>query len=98
MLRKQMSSLTEIEPVVVLAWVVGASWGEILPNGEENIHLRGPHWGVGFDSRARLPAEEVFELNGVPIAFGVPASKMQWLDGATLDFIGGKFEVTKRAI
>src|SRR5262245_14196480 len=88
-LRQQMALICEYTPVVVLAWVIGASWGRILPNGEEDIHVRGPHWGIGFHDRAKLPANEVVELAGIPFTFGGTAEKIEWLSGATLDFIDG---------
>jgi hypothetical protein len=97
-IRREMSSIAEYQPIAVLSWVVGTSWGELLPNGEENITVLGPHWDVGYHSRAKLPPEEIFEISGIPITFGAPTKMMHWLSGATLDYIGGRFEVQKRAI
>lgn len=97
-IRREMSSIAEVQPIAVLSWVGGSSWGELLPNGEENITVLGPHWDVGYHSRANVPPEEVVEISGIPFAFGAPARMMHWLGGATLDYMGGRFEVQKRAI
>lgn len=93
-----MTSLSEREPIAVLSWIVGSSWGEIAANGEENIHVRGPHWGIGYHGRAKLPPEEIVELAGIPFTFAVPGKMMHRLNGATLDYVDGEFEVTRRAI
>ena len=97
-IRREMSSIAECQPIGVLSWVVGSSWGEMLPNGEENITVLGPHWEVGYHSSARIPSEETCEISGIRFTFAAPAKMMHWLSGATLDYIGGRFEVQKRAI
>jgi hypothetical protein len=98
MLRRIIASISEYQPVVVLSWVLGSSQGRLLPNGEEDIQVRGPHWGIGLHPRAELPSEEVVELAGLPFTFGAYGAKLEWLNGATLDYANGQFDVAKRAI
>ena len=97
-LLQQMASITSYQPVVAIDWCVGASWGQLLPNSEENITVLGPHWAIGYNDSAKVPPTEVFEISGIPFVFGVPGKMIHRLSGATLNYIAGNFEVEERAI
>jgi hypothetical protein len=91
-----MSNITEYEPVATVLWATAGSSGWLLPDGREEFRFLGPHWMIGYYDKAKLPSEEVVEIDGVPFVFGQDRISMR-LDGATLDYANGRFTVSEGA-
>ena len=53
---------------------------------------RGPRWGIGFYNIATRPYGRVTSIQGVPFVFVQPRA-FHLLNGATLDFRGGRLVV-----
>jgi hypothetical protein len=78
-------------------WHVAGSAGYQLPDGEQEIFNLGSHWGVGFHNSAKLPTEEIVEIDGIPFVFDMSSSSKR-LHGAQLDYANGYFVVEENAI
>ena len=92
-----MNDITEFKPIAAVVWSVAGSAGYQLPNGEQKIVDLGPHWGVGFHNSAKIPVDEIVEIDGIPFVFDMSSSSKR-LHGARLDYANGDFVVEENAI
>jgi len=83
------------EPSV--AAVVWCLEGEDFNPAGQLIRKLGPHWGVGFHPKSKIPRDWLITIDGIPFVFD-NADTARRLEGATLDFGDGKFTVRERAI
>lgn len=92
-----MNDITEFRPIAAVVWYESGSAGYELPDGEQKIADLGPHWGVGFHNSAKIPADEIVEIDGIPFVFDMTSSSKR-LDGVQLDYANGYFVVKENAI
>lgn len=92
-----MCKITDYRAIASVLWAESGGSSKPRPDGSyERVDL-GPHWGVGFYSPSKVPADEVTEIDGIPFIFVQGKISMR-LNDATLDYVGGKFVVEERAI
>ena len=91
-----MASITDFQPVVCVLWMIAGSRGQLLPDGTEEFEFLGPHWTVGFHNAAKLPADEICDIDGIAFVFDY-GKRFPRLNGATLDYLDGSFVVIEYA-
>jgi hypothetical protein len=93
---EQMSNIREFQPVASIVWAIAASTGRLLPDGNEKFEFFGPHWSLGYHDRAKLPSEDIFEIDGIPYFFDQPRATAGSVS-VTIDHSNGRFIVTDGA-
>ena len=92
-MRRYLGAIDE-PSVAAIVWCLD---GEDFDPTGELIRKLGPHWAVGFHPKSRVPTEWLATIDGISFVFD-NADTARRLQGATLDFVGGKFTVSERAI
>jgi hypothetical protein len=92
-LRRYLGAIDE-PSVAAVVWCLDGE--DFSPDGEL-IRKLGPHWDVGFHPRSQVPPEWLATIDGISFVFD-NADTARRLQGATLDFVRGKFTVRERAI
>jgi hypothetical protein len=81
------ASITEFEAVACVGWSSGGHQTSVDANGNEVTSPLPPDWFVGFYDPARVPAESITTISGIPFVLG------DGLDEKTLYFENGRFVV-----
>ena len=98
MLERQLSSSTVTDPRATVMWASGGVRSYVDASGQAHAESLGPAgWCIAVYSGVALAPGQKCEIGGVPFCIVQP-SWMQRLNGATLDWRNGKFEVEERAI
>ena len=84
-LRSRMAAITEFKAVASLSWASSVTVGN---------EPRGPQWVVGYYNIASRPWGRVTKIDGIPFVFVQRDAVVATLNGATLDFSGGRFVVS----
>jgi hypothetical protein len=82
-----MAAITEYHPVACVGWVSRGVRTKFDPDGSERSSPVPPHWGVGFYDPANLSSDQITTVSGIPFL------RDERLDGKTLDFLDGRFDV-----
>jgi hypothetical protein len=86
-LLEAMAAITEYRPVACVGWVSGGVRTKLDADGSERSSPLSPHWGVGFYNLADLSSDDIATVSGIPFL------RDERLDGKTLDFRDGRFDV-----
>ena len=83
--------------VVTVAWTERGPWLKLRPDGTEDSGVLEAGWDVGFYDPAKVPPEEIVQIDGIGFVFAQGDISMR-LDGKALDYVDGKFIVLDHAI
>jgi hypothetical protein len=81
------ASITEFNAVACVGWSTGGHETRVDASGAQVSSALPPGWFVGFYDPARVPAESITMISGIPFVLG------DGLDEKTLDFEHGRFVV-----
>lgn len=87
-LREAMAEITEFRPVASVGWVSGGVRTQRDADGSERSAPIQPHWGLGFYDPSSLTPDQITVVSGIAFL------RDERLDGKTLDFKDGRFDVT----
>jgi hypothetical protein len=86
-LAEAMAATSQERLVASVGWVSGGLRTQRGADGTEHSSPIQPHWGLGFYDPASLSPDQII------VVCGIPFLRDEQLDGKTLDFRDGHFEV-----
>ena len=96
-LEVRLAALPLVEPRATVMWTSGGVRSLLGSNGRQHVETGGPpRWRVAFYDGDKMPATQKCEVDGVPFCF-VQNNIFDRLNGATLQWINGKFEIKESA-